>query len=88
MSTKIETPADEIMALLVQNVLKLLGARMAGEETISAAEISAIGRLLNDSSVTLSSVKRGDFGELAKSAAEEFPFPDEGPDFDAQARPN
>lgn len=82
MSHRQDTPADEIMALLVSNVKRLLGKRLEEDETITAAEISAVGRLLSDSSVTLASVKRGDFGTIAQQAAEEFPFNDkEGPTF-------
>lgn len=83
MSNFQDTPADEIMALLVKNVKKLLGKRLEAEEVITASEIAAVGRLLNDSSVTLASVKRGDFGTIAKEAAEQFPFSttEEGPTF-------
>lgn len=78
MSKPADTPADEIMGLLCQNVIKLLNKRMEADETIAASEITAIGKLLSDSSVTLASVKRGDFGEMAQQVAEQFPFEDDG----------
>jgi hypothetical protein len=43
---------------------------------MTAAEMTAILALLRDSSVTLASIKRGDFGETAQRAAIEFPFPE------------
>jgi len=78
-----ETTAQELMALLCANIRKLLLKRQEDGETISAAEITAVGKLLSDASVTLASVRRGDFGETAKQAAEQFPFEDaaQGPTF-------
>lgn len=40
-----------------------------------AGELSAIRQLLSDNSVTLSNIRRGDFGETVQRAAEDFPFP-------------
>jgi hypothetical protein len=37
-----------------------------------------IRKLCSDSSVTLASIKAGDFGDVAKRVAEEFPFPEGG----------
>lgn len=77
-----ETPADEIMTLLVSNIRKLLLKKQEDKEMITASEITAVGKLLSDSSVTLASVKRGDFGAIAQQAAEQFPFDSEtGPTF-------
>lgn len=46
------------------------------DRPLPAAEQEVIRKLLADNSVTLSSIQRGDFGEFAKSVAEEFPFED------------
>lgn len=43
-----------------------------------ASEMSAIIQLLRDNSVTLASIRRGDFGETVRRAEESFPFPDTG----------
>jgi hypothetical protein len=40
------------------------------------AEMQAVLKLLQDNSVTLANVRRGDFGDTAKRVEEEFPFPD------------
>lgn len=79
----IETPAEEIMSLLIGNIRKLLIEKQKDGEMITASEITAVGKLLSDSSVTLASVKRGDFGTIAQQAAEAFPFNggEEGPTF-------
>lgn len=45
---------------------------------LSSADGELIRKLCSDSSVTLSSIKRGDFGEVARRAAEEYPFPEGG----------
>ena len=39
-----------------------------------ASEMSAIIQLLRDNSVTLASIRRGDFGETIQRAEEDFPF--------------
>lgn len=48
------------------------------KKKFSAAEGELVRKLCADGSVTLSSIRRGDFGEVAKRAAEEFPFPEGG----------
>lgn len=45
---------------------------------ISASELEVIRKLLTDNSVTLAHVRRGDFGQVAKQVAEEFPFDETG----------
>lgn len=45
---------------------------------LPAAELAVIRQFLSDQSITLSHVRRGDFGKVAQQAAEEFPFDDEG----------
>lgn len=44
----------------------------------SAAEGELVRKLCADGSVTLSSIRAGDFGEVAKRVAEEYPFPEGG----------
>jgi hypothetical protein len=50
----------------------------AEAKALSAAEGELIRKLCSDSSVTLSSIKRGDFGKVAQRAAENYPFPEGG----------
>ena len=43
---------------------------------MGAAEMAAIIKLLSDNSVTLVNIRSGSFGETARRAEEEFPFPE------------
>lgn len=64
-----------LLALFVAELTR----RMREEsKDLKAADLEVIRKFLSDSSVTLASVQRGDFGELAKEVADEFPFPEEG----------
>jgi hypothetical protein len=45
---------------------------------MSASEMELIRKLCSDNSVSLASIKAGDFGETAQRVAEEFPFPEGG----------
>lgn len=50
----------------------------ADYEPMTAAESNVIRQLLSDNSVTLASVRKGNFGELARRVAEEFPVDEDG----------
>lgn len=72
---------EEVMDKFVRFLLhKLDAALLEGEARVplTAAEMAVIQRLLTDNAVTLSSVKRGDFGEFAKGVAEDFPVDETG----------
>lgn len=43
-----------------------------------AAELEVCRKLLQDNAITMASVRKGDFGDAARVAAEEFPFDDDG----------
>lgn len=43
---------------------------------LKAADFEMIRKLLSDNSITLASIRRGDFGHVAQEAAESFPFED------------
>lgn len=75
-----DEPRDYGRELLKGLVEELLRRLQNPEEAkaMSAAEGELIRKLCSDSSVTLSSIKRGDFGETAKRVAEEYPFPEGG----------
>lgn len=67
---------------LLRGLVTELLRRLETPETaaaMSASEGELIRKLCTDNSVTLSSIRRGDFGETAQRVAEEFPFPD-GPE--------
>lgn len=68
-----QLPEDFDKALLRGLVKKLL-KMVEGDEPLSAAEITAINRVLSDNSVTFAGIRAGSFGEVARKAAEEFPF--------------
>jgi hypothetical protein len=61
-----------LMKLLVKELRRRLSE---APQDFTAAEITATLRLLNDNSVSLQSIKRGDFGNTAQRVAEQFPFP-------------
>lgn len=44
---------------------------------MKAADLEFIRKLSQDNSVTLAQVRRGDFGRVAQTVAEQFPFPGE-----------
>lgn len=44
-------------------------------QVMPASEFEMIRKLLSDNTVTLASIRKGDFGEVARSVAEEYPFP-------------
>lgn len=74
---------DEMLALVIADTKALIGeiveanapidahaATLRGpRDGITAAEMSALGRLLSDDTATLAAVARGDFGEFARQAA-------------------
>lgn len=66
-----QTDAQEIMALFIGELKR----RLRDEpKDLKAADFEMIRKLLADNSVTMASVTRGDFGELAAKVAEDFPF--------------
>lgn len=59
----------ELFALELKRRMKENAASM------TASELEVVRKLLGDNSVTLAAIRRGDFGKVAKAAAEDFPFP-------------
>lgn len=72
-------PDFEVQLLkgLVKELLRRLEDPDVAAE-MSASEMQLIRQLCQDNSVDFSSIKRGDFGEVAKKAAEDYPFPEGG----------
>lgn len=64
-----DDPAKEMMKLLVQRTLMALRA-----DEVTPAFLEFTRKLLADNAVTLASVRRGDFGDVYKKAAEDYPF--------------
>ena len=63
-------------ARLLRGLVKRLLQRIEDPAVeVSVAEMTLIRQLSESNSVTFSSIKRGDFGQVAKQAAEEFPYP-------------
>ncbi len=73
-----EDDPDDARAIMGMFVKELRRRLKVAPEDISAAEMTVILRLLSDNSVSLQSVRRGDFGETARRTAEQFPFDDQG----------
>lgn len=65
----------KILALVVDEITKRL-EESPGD--FKAADFEFVRKLLSDNSITLASIKRGDFGTVAQQVAEEFPFPADG----------
>ncbi len=57
---------------------RLEAANLENGQAMPAAELSVVRQFLSDNSITLAHVRRGDFGKVAKEAAEEFPFNADG----------
>lgn len=75
--TSDQLPNDFEVQLLKKLIKKVL-ERLDQKEVLSAAEITAIHKLCSDNSVSFASIRKGDFGEVARKVSEEFPFDDEG----------
>lgn len=75
-------PGEQILQLFVKEITRRL-VETPGE--LKAADFEMIRKLLSDNSITLASIKRGEFGDLAAAVAEDFPFPsqEDGPRFTA-----
>lgn len=67
-----DDPGAALMTLLVKRALMGLKA-----DEVTPAFLEFCRKLAQDNAVTLSSVRRGDFGEVFKRAAEQFPFSDD-----------
>lgn len=70
-----DLPPDFANRLLKGLVKRLLQRIEDPEVEVSVAEMTLIRQLTESNSVSFSSIQRGDFGQLAKKTAEEFPFP-------------
>lgn len=64
----------QLIDLFVGHLIRTLTA----DGDIPAATLEVIRKVCQDNAITISSVRRGDFGQLAATAAEEFPFDDSG----------
>ena len=68
---------DDLGRRLLRGLVEELLRRVEDKEvakSLTAAEIAQIRQLCADNSVSLASIRAGDFGETAKRVAEEFPF--------------
>lgn len=54
----------------------MMEAQTTGE--VPSATLEVIRKVCQDNAITISSVRRGDFGTVAAAAAEDFPFNDDG----------
>lgn len=69
-------PGKDIMRLLCAKIIEQL--QSPDPEIAKPALFEVARKLLSDNSITLAQVRRGDFGDVAKKVAEEFPFEDNG----------
>lgn len=70
-------PADLNRALAEKLAYYLL-KDMKDDSRRTSSLLECVRKLLSDNSVTLASVRRGQFGALVQEVAEEFPFNDDG----------
>lgn len=70
-----DNPGAALLKGMVLELLKRLRTP-AIAAAMSASEMELIRKLCADNSVSLASIRKGDFGETAKRVAEDFPFPD------------
>lgn len=63
---------------LLKALVKKLKEILDSEERLSAAEITAIHKVLSDNSISFASIREGNFGKVAQKVAEEFPFDADG----------
>lgn len=72
-----EEPKDkQLINLFVGHLISVLSA--PGSEGVPAATLEVIRKVCQDNAITIASVRRGDFGQVAQAAADEFPFNDDG----------
>lgn len=72
-------PGAEAGARLLRGLVNELLRRLDDPEVareMTASEMELIRKLCSDNTVTLASIRKGDFGKLAQKVEEEFPFPD------------
>lgn len=74
MATATPSAGQTMMALFVKEMIRRLEEEA---KDMKPADFEVIRKLLADNSVTIASVQRGDFGEMAQKVAEEFPFDEE-----------
>ena len=77
-------PNDPHRALIEKLVIHLL-KDLDNDERRTPSLMEVARKLLSDNSVTLASVRKGDFGDVAKKVADQFPFDDQGRPLAAQA---
>ena len=73
-----EDDPDDGRAIMAMFTRELRRRLKESAKDITAAEMTVILRLLSDNSISIQSIRQGDFGMTAQRVAEEFPFP-EGP---------
>lgn len=69
-------PDRQLIDLFVGYLIASL--QKPGTEGVPAATLEVIRKVCQDNAITISSVRRGDFGTVAAEAAENFPFNDDG----------
>lgn len=68
-------PGRDLLVLMVAELKRRLQTPSVVQQ-MAASEMEMIRKLLSDNSVTLAAIRRGDFGEIAQRASEEYPFPE------------
>ena len=71
-------PPDFETLLLKRLVQRLLSRLSDPRVDIPVSEMELIRKLASDNSVSFASIRAGNFGDVARQAAEEFPFDEQG----------
>lgn len=78
MSDTSQLPQDFEVQLLRKLVARLLKRLDDPEIDIPVAEMELIRKLCSDNSISFASIRQGNFGDVARRVAEDFPFDEEG----------
>lgn len=76
--TEQPTLPSDLNRALVEKLVMFWLKDMDNDDKRTPSLMEVGRKLLSDNSVTIASVRRGDFGKVAQEAAEQFPFDDRG----------
>jgi hypothetical protein len=67
-------PGNDLLVLMVAELKRRLQTPSVVQQ-MPSSEFEMIRKLLSDNTVTLASIRRGDFGDTVKGIEEAYPFP-------------
>lgn len=78
-------PGKELQRLFIKELMRRLRTPDVAA-SLTAAELEVCRKVIESNAIDLNSIRRGEFGKLAKDVADKFPAMDgqDAPPFDAQ----